>query len=142
MYQDYFPNSANDKEDMTIFYRFTTYLQKTVVSRRAKYLKKMLKITQNENVMDVSLMEDTAKIKFADLSIEYELENIDAWDTVKRALRCLTDREREVLLCSCFLDMTDQEIANKLHASRTGVLYTRHQALAKLEIYMKENRNG
>lgn len=51
----------------------------------------------------------------------------------------LSERKRNIILMSYFLDMNDYEIAELLNLVRSTVTYHRVSALAKLKKYMEEN---
>jgi len=62
-----------------------------------------------------------------------------------QALEDLSDEKRDIILLSYFLDMTDQEIADKLDAVRRTVQYKRARALEEmrtgLEVMIDGNSN-
>lgn len=57
---------------------------------------------------------------------------------VIRALRCLPDRQREVLALRYYLDLPDEQIAAAMAISRGTVRSTAHRGLAALERALRE----
>lgn len=63
-------------------------------------------------------------------------------DALARALTKLPGEKRDIVLLSYFLDMTDQEIADKLAMVRSTVQYKRTQSLKELKKEMEVNEDG
>jgi DNA-directed RNA polymerase specialized sigma24 family protein len=61
---------------------------------------------------------------------------------VVAALRCLTRRERAVLVCRFFLDLTERQTAEELEIAVGTVKSTAARALAKLRISPELNPGG
>jgi RNA polymerase sigma factor (sigma-70 family) len=57
---------------------------------------------------------------------------------VARALRSLPGRQREVLVLTYYLELSDQQIAQETGIRPTTVRSTRHRALAALGRVLKE----
>jgi DNA-directed RNA polymerase specialized sigma subunit, sigma24 homolog len=62
-------------------------------------------------------------------------------DVIAKALESLSDRKRDIILLSYFLDFSDREIGNKLNMFRATVQYQRSQALQKLKKIMEGDTN-
>ena len=58
------------------------------------------------------------------------------------ALQDLSEEQRDIILLSYFLDMTDQEIADKLNAVRRTVQYKRVRALEDMRIGLEGIADG
>ena len=66
------------------------------------------------------------------------IENED----LANALTVLPDDKRDIVLLAYFLDMTDQEIADKLDMVRCTVQYKRAQSLKELKKEMEVTEDG
>ena len=62
-------------------------------------------------------------------------------DVIAKALESLSDRKRDIILLSYFLDFSDREIGNKLNMFRATVQYQRSQALQQLKKIMEGDTN-
>ena len=65
-----------------------------------------------------------------------------AWAVAFAALAVLPDDKRDIVLLAYFLDMTDQEIADKLDMVRRTVQYKRAQSLKELKKEMEVTEDG
>ena len=63
-------------------------------------------------------------------------------ENLANALTVLPDDKRDIVLLAYFLDMTDQEIADKLDMVRRTVQYKRAQSLKELKKEMEVNEDG
>lgn len=59
-------------------------------------------------------------------------------EKINTALSGLSERQRAFILLYYFKDMSDREIAELYHVSRSAVGYTRNRGLKRLEELMKE----
>lgn len=77
---------------------------------------------------------DSAAMRPSDsLGSEDELlEKLELCDDLTRALENLGERERKVLLCRYFLDMSQTEVAKRLNISQMHVSRLQNKALRKL----------
>lgn len=69
----------------------------------------------------------------------YEFDIAIKNELLAEAVVHLSERKRNIILMSYFLDMSDQEIARRLELVRSTVTYHRESALVKLKKYMEEN---
>ena len=63
-------------------------------------------------------------------------------ENLANALTVLPDDKRDIVLLAYFLDMTDQEIADKLDMVRRTVQYKRAQSLKELKKEMEVTEDG
>lgn len=80
------------------------------------------------------------------LQIEYIFDILGGSVTVRnerlaKALQSLTERKRDIILLSYFLDMTDREIAEKLNMVRKTVQYQRTSSLKALKKRLEDSSN-
>ena len=62
-------------------------------------------------------------------------------ERLAKALQSLTERKRDFILLSYFLDMTDREIAEKLNMVRKTVQYQRTSSLKALKKRLEDSSN-
>lgn len=63
-------------------------------------------------------------------------------EDLANAMTVLPDDKRDIVLLAYFLDMTDQEIADKLDMVRRTVQYKRTQSLKELKKEMEVTEDG
>ena len=63
-------------------------------------------------------------------------------ERLAKALQSLSDRKRDIVLLSYFLDMTDREIAEKMNMLRRTVQYHSKNSLKELKKRLEEGSNG
>ena len=59
-------------------------------------------------------------------------------DLLGEAVNSLSEKKRNIILMSYFLDMTDKQIGELLNLLRSTVTYQRHSALEMLKKFMEE----
>lgn len=59
-------------------------------------------------------------------------------DQLSKALKCLPERKRNIILLSYFMDMSDAEIAELYHVSPSTVYRRRSNGLKRLKTLLKE----
>lgn len=72
--------------------------------------------------------------------LDYDVEVKD--ELIGEALKCLSEKKRNVILLSFFLDMTDTEIANHMNLVRSTIHHHRISSLQTLKKIMEGIRNG
>lgn len=70
----------------------------------------------------------------------YDVEVKDA--LIAEALKLLSERKREVVLMSYYLDMSDTEIARHLNLRQSTIHYHRTSSLKTLKEFLEEKANG
>ena len=75
---------------------------------------------------------------FRVLDYDVEVKN----ELIGEALKCLSEKKRNVILLSFFLDMTDTEIANHMNLVRSTIHHHRISSLQTLKKIMEGIRNG
>lgn len=58
-------------------------------------------------------------------------------DVIAKALQCLPERKRDIILLSYFLELSDREIGDKLNMLRATVQYQRTRTLQQLKTFME-----
>jgi len=63
---------------------------------------------------------------------DFELDQLSCYDDVKKAMRVLDNRERMILYLRYFQDLSQTEVARRMHISQMHVSRLQHRALRKL----------
>ena len=61
-------------------------------------------------------------------------------DKLSEALKALTEKKRNIILLSYFMDMADGEISHFINLPRSNVQYHRTKTLETLRKYMEEHK--
>lgn len=130
----------------TVEHQYDTLI-KTVLTGEAKNLRAELskRRASEINFSDLS-QRFIEKLGTCDEHLcESSLFIINGFDVIIRnellaeAVTSLSERKRNIILMSYFLDMSDYEIADLLNLVRSTVTYHREDALEKLKRFMEEN---
>lgn len=130
----------------TIEHQFDTLIKK-VLAGEAKNLKAAMAKQKTREVYFSELSENLIE-SFGNCDehlcdyISFEINGFDIAirnELLAEAVIHLSERKRNIILMSYFLDMNDYEIAELLNLVRSTVTYHRVSALAKLKKYMEEN---
>lgn len=87
---------------------------------------------------EVRASEENGVYRLEKVYYDVAIENED----LANALTVLPDDKRDIVLLAYFLDMTDQEIADKLDMVRRTVQYKRAQSLKELKKEMEVTEDG
>lgn len=133
----------------TVRHQFDSFCKKVLREEARDYLKQIAWRSEHE----VSLSElSEEQINQAYILDEYPSENtqFDVCghsvtvhdDRLAQALTGLTDEKRDIVLLAYFLDMTDQEIAEKLNSVRSTIQYKRTSSLKEMKQRLEVNEDG
>ena len=115
----------------TVRHQFDSFCRKVLREEARDYERHIAWRSDHE----VSLSEQTHfHVRGYDVAIENE--------DLANALTVLPDDKRDIVLLAYFLDMTDQEIADKLDMVRRTVQYKRAQSLKELKKEMEVTEDG
>ena len=87
-----------------------------------------------KNEYQLEKMRESAKINIAVLGMEVQVSD----DQLSKALKCLPERKRNIILLSYFMDMSDAEIGELMNVVRTTVYRHRTSTLEELRKMMEE----
>lgn len=94
-----------------------------------------------EKALDSFYVMDEYEVEYHRFQIHgYDIEVKDA--LIAEALQSLTERKREVILLSYFLDMNDVEIARELHLVQSTIHEHRKRSLELLKEIMERSKDG
>jgi RNA polymerase sigma-B factor len=71
---------------------------------------------------------------------DLELDQLSCYDDVKEALLHLDNRERMIIYLRYFQDLSQTEVARRMHISQMHVSRLQHKALRKLRDYLSEEQ--
>ena len=133
----------------TVRHQFDSFCKKVLREEARDYAKQIAWRSEHE----VSLSElSEEQLNSAYILDEYPSENsqFDVYghsitvhdDRLAQALTGLTDEKRDIVLLAYFLDMTDQEIAEKLNSVRSTIQYKRTSSLKEMKRRMEVEEDG
>lgn len=140
---------SSSYDELTIMHQFDRKCKLALDGEVVDYERHMTYL-RNHEVMFSELSEK----EMSNLSVvdEYELEkcsfqaggyDVEVKDVLlAEALKMLTERKREILLLSYFMEMSDADIARKLHLVRSTVHEHRIRSLELLKIILEDNKDG
>jgi RNA polymerase sigma-B factor len=73
---------------------------------------------------------------------DLELDQLSCYDDIKKAMRVLDNRERMILYLRYFQDLSQTEVARRLHISQMHVSRLQHRALRKLREVLSAEQMG
>lgn len=133
----------------TILARFDSYCRKVLRGECRNYLKQLSKLSEKESYFSELTEEQLNRLYILD---QYPLEQyhfqVQGYDVtvqderIASGLETLSNEKRDIVLLSYFLEMTDQEIADKLNAIRGTIQYRRTKALKEMKQKMEAEKNG
>ena len=120
--------------------RYLSYFSKTLGYEAKHYDKKRRTVEDRFSlVLDAPIAEDlTMKDAITDNTQDTSEIQSEIWEdtiiseTIKQAIKLLTERQKEVINYSFFREMKDKEIAKKIGISPQSVSQTKQAALKKL----------
>ena len=133
----------------TISARFDSYCRKVLRGECRNYWKQLSKLSEKESYFSELTEEQLNRLYILD---QYPLEQyhfqVQGYDVtvqderIASELETLSNEKRDIVLLSYFLEMTDQEIADKLNAIRGTIQYRRTKALKEMKQKMEAEKNG
>ena len=137
------------QEELTVMHQFDRLCQLALDGKAANYYQHM----EYRRNHEVNFSEMTEKDLYSIFVVdEYNLDSshfqvpgydIEVKDTLLvEALQALTEKKRNVVLLSYFLDMTDAEIAREMKLVHSTIREHRMRSLELLKKLMEENMDG
>ncbi|MCC8049334.1 MAG: sigma-70 family RNA polymerase sigma factor [Clostridiales bacterium] len=135
-------------DERTICHQFDRLCQMALKGEAIDYHRRMKYLNENEvSFSELSEMELNQMIHFDDYDAEnshftvlgYDIEVKDM--LIAEALQKLTEKKRNVILLSYFMDMSDTEIAKEMHLVRNTIYKHRVRSLEILRKIMEEQKD-
>ena len=104
--------------------------------------KKVIKRAVMKGYRDMKLERFGECDKYASDYTVFNVLGIEVWvenDKLSEALKALTEKKRNIILLSYFMDMADGEISHFINLPRSNVQYHRTKTLETLRKYMEEH---
>ena len=140
-------SSSGDEE--TIRHQFDWYCKKVLKGEFANY-KNHLACRRKHEILFSELSEQEIKQLF--MTDDYNLDNyqfrvmgydIEVKDSlIAEALQSLTEKKRNVILLSYFMDMSDAEIAREMNLVRSTIHEHRKRSLEQMKKIMEGTLDG
>ena len=137
------------RDELTVMHQFDRLCQLALDGEAANYYRHM-EYRRNHEVIYSEMTEKELDSIF--VMDEYNLDSlrfrvlgydIEVKDALLvEALQALTEKKRNVVLLSYFLEMTDTEIATEMKLVHSTILEHRTRSLELLKKFMEENMDG
>ena len=141
--------SSSSFDEETIRHRFDSFCKKALKGEVIDYERHMAYRRKYEISFSELSKQEFKKLCTTDeyrldsyqfQALGYDIEVKDA--LIAEALQLLTEKKRNVILLSFFLDMTDTEIAKHMNLVRSTIHHHRVSSLQALKKIMEGIRNG
>ena len=133
----------------TVRHQFDSYCRKVLREEARDYVRGLARQGEREVSLSGLSEEEMARLYVLD---EYPSEqfhfDVQGYDIAVKderladALGALSDDKRDIVLLAYFLDMTDQEIADKLNVVRRTVQYRRASSLKEMKKRLEVVEDG
>ena len=135
----------SSKDEMTIRHQFDRLCQMALKGEAVNYYKHMDYRRKHEVTFSELSEKELSKLFTMDeYGTEYHHFEVHGYDIevkntlIAEALKELTERKRNVILLSYFMEMTDREIAKKLNTVHQNVSKRRAYILKLMRAYLEE----
>ena len=133
----------------TVKHQFDSFCKKVLQGECRDYHRHLTALQKHEMMFSEMSEEELSKFYVEDIypseqfSFQTQEYNVLVHDEkIASALHGLSEEQRDIILLAYFLDMTDQEIADKLNAVRRTVQYKRVRALETMRIGLEVMTDG
>lgn len=139
---------SSSSRDETNLHRFDSYCKKILKNEAIDCYREIQKHRQREIFFSELrerewkqlYMEDEYNLDTCNFKVlGYDVEVKDA--LIAEALKLLSEKKRDVVLMSYYLDMSDTEIAKLLNLRQSTIHYHRTSSLKTLKEYLEERTN-
>lgn len=132
-----------------IQHQYDTLAKKTLKGEARSYLRAIARRAAREVVFSDLGANDLNQLFLLDeYNAEYSIFQVSGFDIIVKdellgaALTALSERKRNIVLLSYYLDMSDEEIAALLNVVRSTIFRHRKNALEEIRKYMEGNADG
>ena len=139
---------SSSSRDETNLHRFDSYCKKILKNEAIDCYREIQKDRQREIFFSELSEREWKQLYMED---EYNLDtcnfkvlgyDVEVKDTlIAEALKLLSEKKRDVVLMSYYLDMSDTEIAKLLNLRQSTIHYHRTSSLKTLKEYLEERTN-
>lgn len=133
----------------TVRHQFDSFCKKVLREETRDYFRQLARYSEHEVSLS-ELSEDQMERLYVldEYPSEATLFDVQGYDVaisnekLADALTALPEEKRDIILLSYFLDMTDQEIAEKLNSVRSTIQYKRTSSLKEMKRRLEVNEDG
>jgi RNA polymerase sigma factor (sigma-70 family) len=136
-------SSSNDKET-TIRHQFDNFCRKILIGEASNYRKELARRSRHEiSFSELSETELDRLCVMDEYSTDYYLFQVMGYDVevkdalIGEALEALSEKKRNIILMSYFMDMSDEEIGELMQLVRTTIYRHRTSSLNQIKKYME-----
>ena len=141
--------SSSSFDEETIRHRFDSFCKKALKGEVADYERHMAYRREHEITFSELSEQELRKLYATDeyksdsylfQALGYDIEVRDA--LIAETLQLLTEKKRNVVLLSYFMDMSDAEIAREMNLVRSTIHEHRKRSLEQMKKIMEETMDG
>lgn len=132
-----------------IQHQYDALAKKILKGEARSYLRAIARRAAREVVFsDLGANDLNQLFSLDEYNAEYSIFQVSGFDIIVRdellgaALAALSERKRNIVLLSYYLDMSDEEIAALLNVVRSTIFRHRKNALEEIKLYMEGNADG
>lgn len=133
----------------TVRHQFDSFCRKVLREEARDYIKHIVWLSDNEVSLSELSEEQMTQLygldEYPSEQFHFQVQGFSVAVSDEKlavALHALPDEKRDIVLLSYFLDMTDQEIADKLNMVRYTVQRRRASSLKEMKQRMEVNDDG
>ena len=133
----------------TVRHQFDSFCRKVLREEARDYLRELMRRAAHEVPLSELSEEQMERLyaldEYPSEAIHFDVQGYDVAinnEKLADALTALPDDKRDIVLLAYFLDMSDQEIADKLNMVRRTVQYRRTSSLKEMKQRLEVNEDG
>lgn len=133
----------------TVRHQFDSYCRKVLREEARDYMRNLARQNAHEVTLSELSEEQMARLyvldEYPSELFHFEVQGYDIAvknEKLAEALVALSDDKRDIVLLAYFLDMTDQEISDKLNVVRSTVQYRRASSLKEMKERLEVVEDG
>ena len=133
----------------TVRHQFDSYCRKVLREEARDYMRNLARQNAHEVSLSELSEEQMARLyvldEYPSEQSHFEVQGYDVAvknEKLAEALAALSDDKRDIVLLAYFLDMTDQEISDKLNVVRSTVQYRRASSLKEMKERLEVVEDG
>lgn len=132
-----------------IQHQYDTLAKKTLKGAARSYLRTLARRAAREvTFSDLGANDLNQLFSLDEYNAEYSIFQVSGFDIIVKndllgeALATLSERKRNIVLLSYYLDMSDENIATLLNVVRSTIFRHRKNALEEIKMYMEGKADG
>lgn len=140
--------SSSSTNESTIRHQFDSFCKKILKGEANSYRKELVRRFQYEvPFSELSERELSQLYAMDEYSTDYHLFQVLGYDVevknalIGEALEALSEKKRNIILLSYFMDMSDEEIGELMNLVRTTIYRHRTNSLNQIKKYMEGKAN-